>query len=95
MSGDPAEPRDDADRYDDYYDDEIPEGMVICDKCNGDGEVNCYCGGDLCVCGAEEVACPVCRGEQYITKERFEKRAAFHREMMKALWGDKAKDPPT
>lgn len=78
--------------YDDpYYD----ENMVVCDRCDGSGEVTCYCGGDLCLCGYGEVDCPVCGGELgtdgYITKELYEKRAAAHREMMKIMWGDKVK----
>lgn len=24
-----------------------------CDTCHNTGEVDCYCGGDLCVCGGE------------------------------------------
>lgn len=96
MSGDPAEPRDDADRYDDFYDDEIPEGMVVCDRCNGDGTIDCMCCGDFCCCGAnDELDCPVCHGEQYITKARWEKRRDAHHEMMKALWpGHYAKAEP-
>ena len=91
----------DYDDYDDdrlYFDDEIPEGMVICDRCNGDGTVDCMCCGDFCCCGAnDELPCQVCHGEQYITKERWEKRAAAHREMMKALWPEhyKQDDEPT
>jgi hypothetical protein len=84
-----SDPHEDYDAY--MYDDILPEGMVVCDRCNGDGEVDCRCGGDLCFCGEGEVTCPVCHGEEYITKERWEKRAAAHREIMKALWGD----PPT
>lgn len=39
------------------------ETMGYCENCNNTGWVNCYCGGDLCVCennGEEE--CPVCGG---------------------------------
>lgn len=80
---------------DDDYGDEIPEGMVVCDRCNGDGTTNCYCCGDFCCCGAnDELPCGVCHGEGYITEARWEKRRAALREMMKAFWGDKA-DPPT
>lgn len=80
---------------DDYYDEgEIPEGMVICDRCNGEGEVDCRCGGDFCLCGAaSELTCPVCHGEEWITKERWEKRAKAHREIMEALWGKPKSDP--
>ncbi len=95
---DPAEPRPDHDEYDDsFYDNEWPEGAVVCDRCNGDGTIDCMCCGDFCCCGAnDELTCPVCHGEQYITKERWEKRAAAHREMMKALWPEHYADskPP-
>ncbi len=78
------------DHYDDYFDD-MPEGCVVCDRCNGDAVIDCMCCGDFCCCGAgDELSCPVCYGEGHITKERWEKRAAMHREIMKALWGDKA-----
>ena len=33
-----------------------------CDECQNTGMVECYCGGDLCVCGQEELDCPVCKG---------------------------------
>lgn len=81
-----------SDLYDDdYYDAEIPDGMVVCDKCNGDGTIDCMCCGDFCCCGAnDELPCPVCHGEQYITVARWEKRAKAHREIMEALWGKPA-----
>jgi hypothetical protein len=37
-----------------------------CDTCHNTGEVDCYCGGDLCVCGGENGdgtdVCPSCDG---------------------------------
>lgn len=33
-----------------------------CGECQNTGTVQCYCGGDLCVCGEEEVPCPACGG---------------------------------
>ncbi|HRE42774.1 MAG TPA: hypothetical protein PKY87_02260 [Terricaulis sp.] len=34
-----------------------------CHCCNNDGVVNCYCGGDLCVCeNYGEMDCPRCYG---------------------------------
>ena len=33
-----------------------------CDYCEGSGIVNCYCGGDICLCGDEETECPQCNG---------------------------------
>jgi RecJ-like exonuclease len=83
------------DEYDDYYDDpyEDDENFVVCDECNGDGEVNCYCAGDFCCCpNGGEKPCPVCGGEfgteGYITREHAERREAAHREMMARLWGN-------
>lgn len=50
--------------------DDDPE-RVSCPRCMGDGSVNCYCGGDLCVCeNYGEKACPVCGGEGDVTYER-------------------------
>lgn len=33
-----------------------------CDRCNNTGDVECRCGGDLCICGEQEVTCPRCHG---------------------------------
>lgn len=33
-----------------------------CAECNNTGEVECHCGGDLCVCGEDTLPCPVCDG---------------------------------
>lgn len=83
---------DDFEYYeDDRYDD---DNWVVCDECNGDGTVNCYCGGDFCLCGMhDEKPCPVCGGEYgtggFITKELWENRAKAHRELMEAIWGTK------
>lgn len=67
------------------------ENMVVCDRCDGHGEVICHCGGDMCLCGCQYVPCPVCGGEYgtdgYITKELYEKRAEAHRNLMRAVWG--------
>ncbi len=42
--------------YDDYDDEE-----EYCDTCGNLGEVNCYCGGDLCVClNYGSIPCPDC-----------------------------------
>lgn len=47
------------------FDDFEPEGeRPWCDTCHNTGEVDCYCGGDLCVCGGETGCgtdfCPKC-----------------------------------
>jgi hypothetical protein len=33
-----------------------------CCTCNNTGEIDCHCGGDLCVCGQEVEPCPACDG---------------------------------
>ena len=33
-----------------------------CAECNNSGELDCHCGGDLCVCGQETYPCPACGG---------------------------------
>jgi len=81
----------------DYYDDgpDIPDGHVLCPRCDGHQEVACHCGGDLCVCeNYGDMPCPFCGGEYggggYVPKDdrydRYVKRqaemvAAFHAAM--------------
>lgn len=37
---------------------------MYCDLCDNQGSVNCYCGGDLCVCtNYGERVCPKCYGD--------------------------------
>lgn len=40
--------------------------MGWCETCHNTGEVDCHCGGDLCVCGGENGdgtdSCPACGG---------------------------------
>ena len=38
---------------------------VWCEPCQGTGEVECYCGGDLCVCGEQTTECSDCNGLGY------------------------------
>lgn len=33
-----------------------------CATCNNTNFIDCHCGGDLCVCGEEEIECPDCGG---------------------------------
>lgn len=37
-------------------------GPGYCATCNNTGMIDCHCGGDLCVCGDEEIECPECGG---------------------------------
>lgn len=73
----------------DFYDDDppIPDGHVLCPRCDGHQEVPCYCGGDFCICeNYGDKPCPLCGGayggEGYVSEERAEqylrKQAEFH-----------------
>lgn len=82
----------DRDYYDDYSD--IPNGHVLCPRCNGNQVVNCHCGGDLCVCeNYGEEPCPFCGGEYggegYVPKEKadryFEKQAEYIKAFREAM----------
>ena len=74
---------------DDYLDDfeEMPEGAEWCDRCQGLGTAECYCGGDQCYCeNYGEMECPRCGGEGYWVPTEAQKKAreagaAFIREM--------------
>ena len=35
---------------------------MYCDRCANTGEIDCRCGGDLCLCGRSEIECPRCHG---------------------------------
>ena len=58
--------------YDDF--DFIDDGhLVVCPRCNGDGSVNCYCGGDQCYCDNQgDAPCPICYEEGEVTNEVYE-----------------------
>ena len=43
---------------------DFDEEFIQCPRCSGWGHINCYCGGDLCVCeNYGEKDCPLCHGE--------------------------------
>lgn len=66
--------------------DDHTEGHVNCPKCDGWREVDCHCGGDLCVCenyGNRE--CPVCHGEGEVTQERYDQWWKRQREIHEAF----------
>ncbi len=48
-----------------YYNDEPDNEDAYCDTCQNTGTVECYCGGDMCVCeNYGEEPCPDCsRGD--------------------------------
>ena len=61
------------DPYD--FDQDIPDGHVLCPRCDGQQTVSCHCGGDLCVCdNYGEKPCPLCGGEYdgegYVAKDK-------------------------
>lgn len=81
---------------DDYYDDyeEMPEGAEWCDRCQGMGIANCYCGGDQCYClDYGEMECPTCNGEGWwVPTEAQLKARAETAKWMRELW---EKHPPS
>lgn len=82
--------------HDDFGDFE-EYGLSACPHCQGGGYVNCYCGGDMCLCDNHgEAACPVCGGEGEVSEERYERymeNLRKYNELMRSIW-DKAKSAP-
>lgn len=78
---------DDFDPYEPY----IPDGHVLCPRCDGHQVVNCHCGGDLCICDNHgEEPCPFCGGEYggegYVPKdEKYERYVKTQAEMVAAF----------
>lgn len=74
--------------------DEIDElDLVPCPRCQGDGSIDCHCGGDLCVClNYGERDCPTCGGEGDVTVARertyFDNQRAAHAAMRRVMIGD-------
>lgn len=57
-----------------------PHDAEWCDRCQGMGIANCYCGGDQCYCeNYGEMECPRCGGEGYfVPTEAFKAARAKH-----------------
>lgn len=71
------------DDSDEYYED---GEFCSCPRCQGDGFVNCHCGGDLCVCeNYGDAPCPVCHGEGEVTAERYDEYLKARAEAWKAF----------
>lgn len=72
------------------YDDDL----VPCPRCQGDGSVECYCGGDFCICeNYGERDCPTCYGEGDVSEKREATYLEHQRQMhaaMKAAWGGRS-----
>jgi hypothetical protein len=65
---------------DDYdrFEPDIPDGHVLCPRCDGHQEVTCRCGGDQCYCDNNgDMPCPLCGGEYggegYVSKEVYDR----------------------
>lgn len=69
--------------HDGYDDDLLP-----CPRCDGFGYVDCYCGGDLCVCENHgETMCPLCCGEGDVTETDYNRYEEAQRELGR-LWAE-------
>ena len=70
-----------------FYEDDDEE---TCPRCDGDGFVDCHCGGDLCVCANGGTAdCPLCHGSRTVSKETSARCLASQREfaaIMARMW---------
>lgn len=61
----------DASHDDDFIDDAFG---IPCPHCSATGEVNCHCGGDLCVCeNYGDAPCPVCLGDGDVSEATYER----------------------
>lgn len=71
-----------TDGYDFDDDDDRPQ----CPRCDGAGEVNCHCGGDLCVCdNYGDALCPLCAGDGHVSDATLQKYQQHRREMYEAF----------
>lgn len=57
-----------------------------CPRCSGSGEVQCHCGGDLCLCENHgDAPCPLCFGEGEISQSDYDRYEAERRKFAEAL----------
>lgn len=55
------------------YEDDFCDDYPPCPHCHATGEVNCHCGGDLCICeNYGDAPCPVCQGQQTVSGAVYE-----------------------
>ncbi len=81
--------------YDDDRDEPLPEGSEWCDRCQGGGIANCYCGGDQCYCeNYGEMECPTCHGAGWWvpTQAEIAQRAELA-ELMRKVWAENPVPP--
>jgi hypothetical protein len=72
----------------DFRDDDLPENALWCDRCQGLGMAECYCGGDQCYCDNNgEMECPQCDGEGFYvpTARQIQRDAGMHAALSAAL----------
>lgn len=75
-----------AEDYDDDRD--LPDNSIWCDRCQGLGTAECYCGGDQCYCKNNgEMECPRCHGEGFYvpTPAQLKHEAEMREVLAKAL----------
>lgn len=60
---------------------DFDEDFCQCPRCSGWGEIDCHCGGDLCVCeNYGQAACPLCGGEGEVSDALYERYLERQRE---------------
>lgn len=60
---------------------DFDEDFCQCPRCSGWGEIDCHCGGDLCVCQNYGCApCPLCHGEGEVSEALYERYLERRRE---------------
>ena len=65
-----------------------------CPHCSGWGEVDCHCGGDLCVCDNDgRRTCPLCYGEGEVPEAVYARYLERQRENAK-LFAEAATNKP-
>lgn len=60
---------------------DFDEDFCQCPRCSGWGEIDCRCGGDLCVCENYGMApCPMCHGEGEVSEHLHNRYLEHQRE---------------
>lgn len=60
---------------------DFDEDFCQCPRCSGWGEIDCHCGGDLCVCENYGVKdCPLCLGEGEVSEDVYNRYLDHERE---------------
>lgn len=60
---------------------DFDEDFCNCPRCSGYGEIDCHCGGDICVCeNYGKATCPLCHGECEVSETRYHRYFEIQRE---------------